>query len=225
MTEAAALVAGGTVAPWTTIVADHQTRGRGRQGRAWESAPGDAMLATVIAQFDIPVERSGLIAIAAGVAVARVLERFGVLVKLKWPNDIFANGLKLGGILIQAQPTEPIPALVGIGINVRSHPPGNATDLVELNLAPPLPAELAVSIAAELRSTAAELESGRYESVIAEWTRRAIWLGEQVDMVADTAISGTFIGIDEHGRALMQTSSGCVAFVAGDIRRGPRRVA
>lgn len=96
------------------VVADHQTAGRGRLDRRWESPPGTALLASFV------LRPHPLLSLAAGVAAA---EACGHGVRLKWPNDLLLDGAKLGGILVEATPTKMI---CGIGINLGWSPPGGA---------------------------------------------------------------------------------------------------
>ena len=96
------------------VVADHQTAGRGRQGRAWEAPSGTALLVS----FVLP--RNALLSLAAGVAAAQAC---GPLVRLKWPNDLLVGERKLGGILVEATADR---AVCGIGINLTAAPEGAA---------------------------------------------------------------------------------------------------
>lgn len=96
------------------VVADHQTSGRGRLDRRWESPPGTALLVSFV------LERNPLLSLAAGVAAA---EACGPDVRLKWPNDLLLDGRKLGGILVEATPDK---ALCGVGINLTWAPDGAA---------------------------------------------------------------------------------------------------
>ena len=96
------------------VVADHQTAGRGRLDRRWESPPGTALLVSFV------LERNPLLSLAAGVAAA---EACGPDVRLKWPNDLLLDGRKLGGILVEATPDK---ALCGVGINLTWAPDGAA---------------------------------------------------------------------------------------------------
>jgi BirA family biotin operon repressor/biotin-[acetyl-CoA-carboxylase] ligase len=227
MVEAARLVSSGVFEDWTTILAGHQTGGRGRSGRAWINAPGDAFLATVIARVAIPPERAGLIAIAAGVSVAEVLAQLGVDVRLKWPNDILVDERKLGGILIQTQLTSPLIALIGVGINLRGLPSGvsDAVSIEYLGVSPPPPADLARPIVARLQVSVRALEAGGWKQVTSEWTKRALWLGQPVSLIAEREIPGILEGIDEFGRLLLRAEEGAVLFTQAEIQRGPRRKA
>ena len=95
----------------TVVGAEHQTAGRGRRGRTWESAPGSSLLVSVVRR---PVP--ALVTLAAGLAAARACEAVaGVAATLKWPNDILATGGKLGGILSELVGDA---VVVGLGLNV-----------------------------------------------------------------------------------------------------------
>lgn len=96
------------------VVADHQTAGRGRLDRRWESPPGTALLVSFVLR-PIPI-----LSLAAGVAAAQAC---GDGVRLKWPNDLLLDGAKVGGILVEVAPAT---AICGIGINLTWAPPGAA---------------------------------------------------------------------------------------------------
>jgi len=98
----------------SVVVADFQTAGRGRLGRAWDSPPGTGLSVTFV------LAPSPVIGFAAGVAAA---EACGPGVRLKWPNDLMVGDAKLGGILGERHGEV---ALIGIGINLTWAPPGAA---------------------------------------------------------------------------------------------------
>ena len=99
-----------TGAPHGTLVtADSQTAGRGRQGRTWTAAPGDALLMSVVLR-----ELDELLPLRAAVAVAGSLP---VEAMIKWPNDVWVEGRKVSGILVEGRPQEGW-AVLGIGLNV-----------------------------------------------------------------------------------------------------------
>jgi BirA family biotin operon repressor/biotin-[acetyl-CoA-carboxylase] ligase len=228
MTEAATLAAGGQFDDWTTVIARHQTGGRGRSGRSWASQPGDALLATVIARVALPPERVGVIAIAAGVAIAEALGKVGVEVGLKWPNDLIANDRKLGGILIQTQMGTPLIALIGIGINLGKVPievSAKAVSIADLVPTSPSPVDAARLVVPQLRDSIAELEQGRGQRIIARWTAIALWLEEEVSVIADREVVGILQGIDEFGRLCIRAETGIEHLTQGEVRRGPRKLA
>ena len=101
----------------TLILADQQTAGRGRLGRAWVSEPGKAVLMSLCWPM---VQRSSThdrVSMLAGVAVARTVERLlpNTAVRIKWPNDVMIEQRKVAGILIEAVHGA---FIIGIGLNV-----------------------------------------------------------------------------------------------------------
>lgn len=104
---------------WFVALADEQTAGRGRLGRAWVAPPGSAVLMSM--RWPCPLEAHSLDTIAYRVAVAAAesAERFlagtSHRVRIKWPNDILVDGRKLAGILIERADGA---AIIGIGFNV-----------------------------------------------------------------------------------------------------------
>ncbi len=100
------------------VGADHQTAGRGRRGRTWESRPGGSLLVSVVLRPVPP-----LVTLAAGVAAAEACAAVGVPARLKWPNDVMGDGGKLGGILSELVGDA---VVVGLGLNLAWAPPGAA---------------------------------------------------------------------------------------------------
>jgi BirA family biotin operon repressor/biotin-[acetyl-CoA-carboxylase] ligase len=106
----------------TLILADSQTAGRGRQGRAWSSEPGAGIWLTLIER---PVDRSSLdvLSLRVGIAIAESLEPLiGEPLRLKWPNDIYRGQGKLAGVLVEARwrGADPDWVAIGVGLNMRT---------------------------------------------------------------------------------------------------------
>ena len=114
---------------WTTIVADHQTDGRGRSGKTWLSQPGSSVMFSLMIRPDRP-EALPLLPIRIGLIFARALDELFVdrgtpeadelpLVKLKWPNDLIIADGKIGGIIVEAITRGANQsAVIGVGLNV-----------------------------------------------------------------------------------------------------------
>jgi BirA family biotin operon repressor/biotin-[acetyl-CoA-carboxylase] ligase len=105
----------------SVVLADHQTAGRGRGGRSWQSEAGAGIWLTLIERPE-DARAVEVLALRTGLRAARVLDRYaGGLVGLKWPNDLYLSGRKLAGVLIEArwQDGAPTWVAIGIGINVR----------------------------------------------------------------------------------------------------------
>jgi len=125
-TNAAALELARRGAPeGTLVIADHQTRGRGRLGRRWESPPGAGIWMSLILRPAVPPERAPAITLVAAASVTQAIRAVGLPVLVRWPNDVIvASGRKICGILSEmegaAESVQHI--VVGIGINVNQRP-------------------------------------------------------------------------------------------------------
>ncbi len=112
---------GSGAVPDSIVVADHQTAGRGRLDRTWETPPGSALTFSVVVDPGLADHDWPLLPLAVGLAVADgVRQAAGVEVEVKWPNDLLIAGEKFCGILlerVQGAAGRPL-AVIGVGINV-----------------------------------------------------------------------------------------------------------
>ena len=109
----------------TLVLADAQTGGRGRGGKSWASAPGAGIWLTLVER---PTDISGLdvLSLRAGLRAAAALDRFAPEpIRLKWPNDLYVDAGKLGGILVEARWREKSVEWISIGVGVNVRPPAN----------------------------------------------------------------------------------------------------
>jgi BirA family transcriptional regulator, biotin operon repressor / biotin---[acetyl-CoA-carboxylase] ligase len=196
----------------TLVTAAEQTAGRGRQGRTWTAPPGRALLMSLVLRLDDPT----LVPLAAGVAVA---EAAGDAARIKWPNDVLVDGRKIAGILVEGRPREGW-AVLGIGVNVAIDPGDFPPDLRET--AGTLgrdPAEVEAALADVLAALERWLAADQ-ATVLAAWRERDALEGRRVSWDEG---AGKAVGIDDHGRLLVGTSSGTVALSAGEVHIGVRR--
>jgi BirA family transcriptional regulator, biotin operon repressor / biotin---[acetyl-CoA-carboxylase] ligase len=204
----------------TVVTAGEQTAGRGRQGRTWTAPPGKALLySAILRPLD---ERHLLLPLAVPLAVCEAAETLGdgIECSIKWPNDVWVEGRKLAGVLIEAKPQDGW-AVIGVGLNLS----------IEADEFPP-----------ELRGTATSLSTGPAASRGAagrEAAREALdrslerWVGEGAERVlggwrARDALrgreiaweegSGVAAGVDDGGSLLVLTAGGGrVALGAGEV--------
>lgn len=228
MTAARQMVAAGTLASGHAVLAHHQTAGRGRSQREWLSTPGGALLMTIYRQQLLEPLQVGLIAIATGVAVAETVAALGVDARLKWPNDVLVGDRKLAGVLITTRVgRHVIDVFAGIGMNITGVPAGlssPATSLADHLASPPPIERLGEDLITRWNAAMDQLEKGQELDLVDRWTRRAAWIGEQVNLVAGQVISGTLVGIDSIGRLVLDSGNGQRAFASGDVVHGPRRI-
>lgn len=117
----------------TVVLAESQTRGKGRMGREWHSAPGQGLWMSVVMRVHIPADKLAYITAMASLAVANMLQQFIHLpAEIKWPNDIFIRGRKVCGILVDARSNHAETYVLGIGLNVNQARPDFPEALREL---------------------------------------------------------------------------------------------
>lgn len=117
--------------PGAVVIAEEQTAGRGRGGRKWSSPAGAGVYLSIV--FRPEMLEPAPVSILAGLGIARALDRAlpELQPNIKWPNDLYASGLKLGGVLSEAAWASGRPRylVVGVGINVRPLGEGISRDL------------------------------------------------------------------------------------------------
>jgi BirA family biotin operon repressor/biotin-[acetyl-CoA-carboxylase] ligase len=214
------------------LTAEYQNAGRGRRGRRWLAAPGNAICLSWSWCFAGLPAQLGALSLSAGVATVRALAALGLHgVRLKWPNDLVTACGKLGGILIElrSESAGPVHVVIGLGLNValsrRARAEidqlGNAAaDLAELATGMPLPTREQVVAAILDHGVAALQEFAR--------TGLATFLDEYraVDALAGQAVlvhggngpgSGIARGIDADGALRIEHDGRIHRIIAGEI--------
>lgn len=210
----------------TCIVARRQTAGKGRAGRTWETAGAGAVAVSLVAPWPEGPERIR-VPVATGISLARSLSRaFGLDVRLKWPNDLFAGGRKVAGILVEGRFLQDGTGyvVVGLGLNV------NATreELDGLNLPG------ATSLALE-GAGAAALE-GDAPLVAVLFALDALLVGEIPDLPAafaavtihqpgdalevrdgEKVVRGRYAGLSKDGLLRLELETGPIELISGDV--------
>jgi BirA family transcriptional regulator, biotin operon repressor / biotin---[acetyl-CoA-carboxylase] ligase len=211
-TRARELAAGG--APGGAVVtADEQTAGRGRQGRAWTAPPGKALLySAVLRPFD---ERHFLAPLAVPLAVCETAEalRPEIECRIKWPNDVWVDGRKLAGILIETRAQEQW-AVIGIGLNLSIEPEEFSPELRETatSLGGSATSAWARDTLDERLSHWLVEEPAR---VLAAWRQRDALRGREV---AWEGGSGVADGVDDRGCLVVVSPGGDrTVLSAGDV--------
>lgn len=220
------------------FVTTEQTAGRGRRHRPWV-APRGNLASSILEVLDVTPGVAATLGFAAGLALESALQALtaqAVAVRgapleidyrLKWPNDVLANGRKLGGILLEAENVADgrLAVVVGIGTNVVAHPtdtPYPATSLKALGLD-----VTAEDVFAALSESWTDLRAlwdrGRgFGEIRRLWLSRAKGLGEPVSIRSGTTvIEGLFDSIDDTGCLIVRTREGRqIPIAAGDVHFG-----
>ena len=208
-------------------LADEQTAGRGRQGRAWSAPPGSALLVSVLLRRT-PAVASG-VPFAAGLALVDALATTaGVSAGLKWPNDVLVRGRKLAGILCEVAPSGTqegrVAIALGLGVNlaVGAFPHGAVgISLHELVERPPDAETLFRSWTDRLWTRLVSLERGGVPAIVADWRKLAIGLGQAVTVrSAAGTLEGVAIDVGDDGALLVRSGDGVHRVLAGDVHIG-----
>lgn len=212
----------------TCIVAREQTRGRGRQQRVWVSPPDAGLYFSILLRPRLDASRWPLITLMAAVAVTDALaEACALAVDIKWPNDIFVNERKLGGILAEMIETPRGRAcVVGIGLNLReSTLPSElleiATTVETLTGRLPDVEQLLQSLVRAIaRHYHALQELEGTEQMLEEWTARSTYAyGKRVRVALDAEqFEGVTRGLEPDGALRVETEAGEIKTIrAGDV--------
>jgi len=204
----------------TWLRADSQAGGRGRQGRAWVSPPGNLYASTLVRrQPGDPTAPS--LALVAAVALDQLLQ--GLLdadrLMIKWPNDLLVDGAKISGILLEGVDDA---VVVGIGVNLAHHPTDidrPATSLAALGVSAPDRADFAEELAASFASWLARWRTEGLGAVLSRWQASAHPSGTALSVQApDGPLEGLYDGLEADGALRLRTPDGSVHLVhAGDV--------
>ena len=211
----------------TVVRADVQTGGRGRRGRAWASPAGNIYMTAVIAP-ERPTAEWPLLSLIAATSLADALlktsgDALTGRIGIKWPNDVLIEGRKISGILLETELIEGrLVAMVGIGVNIASHPDGTRFGATHLDAEAPGHAGIGGVFQALLEAFAAHLEIWERDGpggALATWRRHGLWLGERVAIdTGEATVQGTFEGITDAGLLRLRSDAGDESVhAAGDV--------
>jgi BirA family biotin operon repressor/biotin-[acetyl-CoA-carboxylase] ligase len=210
--------------PQAMIIAREQFAGRGRNQRSWSSPAGKGIYATTL--LSRPLSELPVIPMAIANIVASFLhDVFAIDARIKWPNDVLVGGRKIAGILIEARIQEQRTyLLVGTGVNVEPVEDDDRPNAIAIS-------EVARNFRGIDSATVAFIEHMdekvsqpfEREAVLDEWRRHSIHRnGDRISCIlGDRTVSGTWSGIDEHGRALLKSGEETIAVSAGDLILAP----
>jgi len=195
----------------TLVLADEQSSGRGRGGKSWASAPGAGIWLTLVER---PADVSGLevLSLRVGLRAAEALDRFAPEpVRLKWPNDLYVEAGKLGGILVEARWREQAVEWIAIGVGINVRRPENVGSAGALEVGAERLDVLAELVPA-LRSAAAA--SGPLEdSELEEYNARDMARGRLCTQPA----LGRVAGISSKGELLIALADSVAPFRSGSL--------
>ena len=207
------------------VLAEEQTQGRGRRGRSWHSPAGANLYLSLGWRFHGPVEKLSGLSLAIGAMLAEAIARdYAVDLALKWPNDLYHEERKLGGVLIEllGQQNGAIPVIAGIGVNVNM--PAESAEAIQrpwTDLATARGAQLdrnrlAAQLISQLASGLMDIAGGEMGNWLARWRQRDFLHGRQVLVEGSPTVAGTAAGVDQHGALLVSTETGQSAVAGGE---------
>ncbi|NNK12776.1 MAG: biotin--[acetyl-CoA-carboxylase] ligase [Desulfofustis sp.] len=207
------------VAHGSGVVADTQTAGRGRLGRQWHSPPGCNLYCSYVIRPDIDLQDYPKLTMVAGVAAAQcVQDHSSLAVGLKWPNDLYIDTRKCGGILCEASPAATPPfAVIGIGINcnlntsdIPEELKDRATSLLIEGGCRINPQQLFVDLRKHLLDAVNDFEKQGFSQILTRWSHFDTFQGTHMSWVREDGkpIEGISLGPDLDGSLVVQDADG-----------------
>ncbi len=211
----------------TLVVAEGQSRGRGRLGRDWNSPAGLGLYVSLLLRPELPPSELPQITLTAAVAVVRALQRAAaVAVGIKWPNDLVLDGKKLGGILteMESESDQIRHLVVGLGLNVNNR--DFPADLANLATSLALSRGRAFSRLQILQAWLEEFErlyrlflDREFPAILEEWKEHTVTLGRAVTVrQGPVEVCGQAVEVAGDGALLVRTRTGeIVRVTSGEI--------
>lgn len=206
--------------PRAMILAGEQFAGRGRNDRQWSSPAGKGIYATTLIAF--PTSELPLVPLEMANIVASFLrETFEIDARIKWPNDVLVGNRKIAGILIEARINEDRAyLLIGTGVNVEPVQDDVRPNAVSIRELTDRHTDLGAATIAFIEHVDARLARPlEHDRVLDEWRSLSVHKpGDRIHCIlGDRTITGTWVKIDEQGRAVIRDGDETIAVSAGDI--------
>ncbi|MFQ3237510.1 MAG: BirA family biotin operon repressor/biotin-[acetyl-CoA-carboxylase] ligase [Paraglaciecola sp.] len=211
-------------------VAEAQTAGRGRRGRKWVSPYGASLYLSMYWQFAGGYQSIGGLSLAVGVSLSEALKKAGYDdIQLKWPNDIYAQGKKLAGVLIEVegQIGGACECIIGIGLNISL--PAKVEqidqpwiDLTKLNGPPVDRNKICALILDEVTKDLNLFEQQGLSPFVQKWRAVDAYRDQAISLsIGNRTIAGIGRGIDETGAILLQVDGKLHAYSGGEVSVRP----
>jgi len=199
------------------ITASRQSAGRGRRGREWKSEEGN-LFATLLIRPSRPKPEWAQLSFVAAIATADMAAHYSPGIAVKWPNDVLLEGRKLAGILLETMGEA---LVIGIGVNLKSHPPDTEFPAISLATAiptPPSPQQALGLLAPGFAEWYDSWEKSGFGPIRNAWLARAAGLGSRIRARLPGAEHvGVFEGIDEQGALLLKENTQTRILAAGEV--------
>lgn len=203
------------------VLADEQTGGRGRLGRAWQSPAGTGIWMSLILRPEIPLQKAPQLTLLIAVAASKAIEKVtGLEAAIKWPNDLLINGKKTAGILteLQAEADSIHSVIVGIGMNVNQESKHFSEEIAQIATSLAIEggktykrAEVIGYLLQEIESLYHQYLQNGFGVIKLLWEARAFSLGKRITARSVTgSITGYAKGITDEGVLLLEDDTGRV---------------
>lgn len=203
----------------------HQTAGRGRRGRRWQSPPGSGLAFSLLLRPRGAAELGAQVTLAVGLGVRAGLQPWArPPLSVKWPNDVWAADHKLAGVLCEGQAREERLAalVVGVGANLRAvtlDGVSRAIGLEQLSSRDmPSREALLARLLLEIERRVGPCLDGAQDELRREFSEHDALRGRDVVVESEHSLRGKARGIDATGRLLVETERGLVHVRSGSVR-------
>tara|TARA_S200000501_G_C20871752_1_gene764615 strand:- start:10569 stop:11330 length:762 start_codon:yes stop_codon:yes gene_type:complete len=204
------------------VITDDQRKGKGRGNNYWFSCPGQNLTFSFLLKPKLSLKKMGLISLLVGIGICDGIKYFNNLnCTLKWPNDIFLDNKKLGGILIESKEINKKKYLcVGIGININSHlsqfPDNIQKSSISLISKTKQPIQRETILASILNNI--ESEYLKFENIVEKWLQYCNHINADISFnYGNESIFGKFIGINSNGYAKLKINDEIQIFPGGEL--------
>ena len=209
------------------IIAEHQTRGRGRRGRVWVSPLGANIYFSMVLSFQAGIAALEGLSLAVALHVVRALEIEGVIgLGVKWPNDILLDGRKVAGILLEVcgDLAGPCKVVIGVGINIQMPKSAGTlidqpyTDLSFHFQGSPDRNKIIASVIRQLSLGLEEFAVWGFAPLLSRWNSLDVFRDRMVEVRAGSNVTqGRVLGVSDTGALLLETDTGFKAMVGGEL--------
>lgn len=207
--------------------AEYQSEGRGRRGKKWLSPYGSHLYVSTYWRLESGIQAASGLSLAVGIAVVRALQAQGVQnAQLKWPNDVYVDGKKIAGILVEIIATAggDCHLVIGMGLNIQMPlPTGAAIDQAWTDVSHELNDkvdrnQLAVNYLNSLIAVLSEFEQQGFAPFVEEWTALDYFYNKPVSLLIGTKEKqGIARGVDHQGALLLEIGDKVSTYVGGEI--------
>ncbi len=212
--------------PGYTLVAEAQTAGRGRRGRSWYSPFAASLYFSMYWRLEQGIQAAMGLSLVVAIAITRLLQQhYQVDARVKWPNDVYVEGKKLCGVLVElaGQAHAACDVIIGIGMNI--HLPQQAfasidqqyIDLTVVSGGMVDRNQLIALLQQQLIALLTEFTHTGFVSFVDEFNQYNQYREQKVKLIGNAEIRGICLGVDKQGALLLRTADGVQAYFGGEL--------